>query len=142
MRVIIAQCTGQKRDGNHAARLLYDESNYFVCQRRYAEEKADKWFIQSAEYGLVSPDENIPSYDTHAKEIDRTEWASDIAADIDSQVHDHATIEVLGGKLYADPLTPELEALGYEVVEPLRGFGIGKRMSELNDRAETLRADD
>jgi hypothetical protein len=43
----------------------------------------------------------------------------------------HAIIELLGGAAYADPLTPELEARGFEVVEPLRGLSIGERMAEL-----------
>lgn len=129
--VVIVQCTGDKRDGTHPARLLYDESRYFRRQRAYAE-TADAWFIQSAKYGLVHPDTKIESYDKHAKDIeDPDTWAAEIAEDLNSQIPNDARVDVLGGKLYADPLTPELEARGYEVHEPLRGQGIAIREQSL-----------
>jgi len=131
-RVVIAQCTGSKRDGEHAARDLYDESDYFRKQRAYAEAVADEWFIQSALYGLLRPDEVVESYDRHAKDIDDAEaWATEIAAELAVAVPSDAVVELLGGRRYADPLTPELEARAFEVHEPLRGKPIGKRMRTL-----------
>lgn len=137
-RVIIAQCTGSKRDGKHAARDLYDESLYFQRQREYAEAVADEWFIQSALYGLLHPDDVVESYDRHAKDVDDAEaWATGIADDLADAVPDSAVVEVLGGKRYTDPLTPELEARGFEVHEPLRGQRIGKRRQSLAKMANT-----
>ena len=133
-RIVVAQCTGSKRDGTHAARDLYDESAYFRKQRAYAE-TADKWFIQSAKYGLLEPDESVESYDTHAKELEDPEaWAEAIANHLDSEVGKPAVVELLGGKRYADPLTPALEARGFDVVEPFRGLGIGERMAALDTK--------
>lgn len=135
-RVVIAQCTGSKRDGEHAARHLYDESDYFRKQRAYAEAVADEWFIQSALYGLLRPDEVVESYDRHAKDVDDAEaWATEIADHLAAAVPSDAVVEVLGGKRYADPLTPELEARGFEVHEPLRGQRIGKRRQSLETMA-------
>ena len=137
-RVVIAQCTGLKRDGKHAARDLYDESDYFRKQRDYAEAVADEWFIQSALYGLLHPDDVVESYDRHAKDVDDAEaWASEIADDLATAVPDNAVVEVLGGKRYADPLTPELEERGFEVHEPLRGQRIGKRRQSLAKMTNT-----
>ena len=137
-RVVIAQCTGSKRDGKHAARDLYDESDYFRKQRDYAEAVADEWFVQSALYGLLHPDDVVDSYNQHAKDVDDAEeWATEIADDLAAAVPDTAVVEVLGGKSYADPLTPELEARGFEVHEPLRGQRIGKRRKSLKEMANT-----
>ena len=137
-RVVIAQCTGSKRDGEHAARDLYDESDYFRKQRDYAEAVADEWFIQSALYGLLHPDDVVDSYDRHAKDVDDAEaWASEIADDLATAVPENAVVEVLGGKCYADPLTPELEKRGFEVHEPLRGQRIGKRRQSLANMTNT-----
>ncbi len=134
--VVLVQCTNQKRDGCHEARELYYKSTYFRKQRAYAETVADEWFVQSAEYGLVHPKETIESYDTHAKDIDDTEaWANEIADNLKTRVPAAATVEILGGRRYADPLTPALEARGFDVIEPLRGLGIGVRMSKLDDMA-------
>ena len=137
-RVIIAQCTDSKREGTHAARDLYDESLYFQRQREYAEAVADEWFIQSALYGLLHPDDVVDSYNKHAKDVDdATAWAAEIAEDLAGAIPDTAVVEVLGGKRYADPLTPELEARSFEVHEPLRGQRIGTRRKSLKEMANT-----
>ena len=131
-RVVLVQCTGTKRDEPAPARDLYDESSYFRSQRAYAEAVADAWFIQSAEHGLVDPETVLEPYNTHAKDLDDPDaWAVDIAEDLAGRVHTTASVEVLGGHDYADPLTPELEVLGFDVVEPLRGQRIGERKSSL-----------
>jgi hypothetical protein len=133
IRIVLAQCTGSKRGGRHAARDLYDKSDYFRKQRDYAEAVADEWFIQSALYGLLRPDDVVASYDKHAKHVDDVEaWAAEIADNLAAAVPNDAVVEVLGGKRYANPLTPELERRGFEVHEPLRGQRIGKRRQSLS----------
>ena len=135
-RIVIAQCTDSKRDGKHAAHDLYDESDYFCKQRDYAKVAADEWFVQSAEYGLLHPDDVVASYNTHAKDLDDPDaWGEEIAADLASRVPADAVVEILGGARYADPLTPALERRGFEVVEPLRGQAIGKRKRSLMNMA-------
>jgi len=132
-RVVLVQCTSAKRDEPAPARDLYDESNYFVKQREYAEAVADRWFIQSAKHGLLEPDQLVEPYDKHAKNIDDPDmWGERIATTIEEKF-DEAIVEILGGKRYADPLTPALEKRGFDVIEPLRGQGIGTRMSSLMD---------
>lgn len=132
-RIIIAQCTNQKRDGEHCAGDLYDKSTLFRKQEAYADVAADRWFIQSAEYGLLQPTEVVESYDTHAKDLrDAEQWGADIASALTRYTTPPATVELLGGAAYADPLTPELELRGFDVIEPLRGLGIGERMAKLD----------
>jgi hypothetical protein len=135
-RIIIAQCTASKRDERARAGDIYDESDYFRKQREYARDRGDLWFIQSAKHGLLHPDQKIEPYNQHAKNIDDAEaWAESIADDLEEHAAPGAIIEILGGKDYADPLTPELERRGYEVHEPLRGQGIGTRKASLKDMA-------
>lgn len=147
-RVVLVQCTNSKYssseppiyNGVAPAKTLYSKSRYFRRQKAYAELYADKWYIQSAKYGLVEPDEEIESYDTHAKDIAQPDqWAREIAIELKQRVTPPATVEVLGGKHYANPLTPELEARGFDVVEPLRGLRIGERMAQLKYRIEEAR---
>lgn len=134
---VLVQCTKSKRDGEHPARDLYDPSDYFRKQREYAEAVADEWYIQSAKYGLLAPGEVVESYDAHASDLGAPEeWAASIADSLTERVTPPATVEILGGKAYADPLTPELEKRGYDVVEPLRGQGIGQRMGTLDGMAQ------
>lgn len=133
-RVVLVQCTSAKRDAKAPAGEIYDASDYFRKQRAYAKAAGNHWFIQSAKHGLLRPETVIEPYDMRPKEIADTEaWTIEIADRIDSWVGLPATIEVLGGKKYADPLTPELETRGYDVLEPLRGQAIGERKASLLD---------
>lgn len=131
-RVVLVQCTGQKRDEPAPARDLYDESDYFVKQRTYAESVADRWFIQSAKYGLVTPNQIIEPYDVRARDLaDASAWAEEVADGLTSHVGRDSTVEILGGRAYADPLIPHLERCGFDVIEPLDGLRIGERKARL-----------
>lgn len=133
-RIVIASCTKRKRDELSPARLLYSPSAYFRKQRAYAEAVGDEWWIQSAEHGLVHPDDEIGPYDTRADQLDDLDgWAKTIATELWARRSTEATIELLGGAAYTDPLTPHLEERGFEVHEPLRGLAIGKRMQKLDE---------
>jgi len=130
--IVIAQCTGSKLGVECEAQEMYTASPYFCKQRNYAENMADRWFIQSAKYGLLEPTDVITPYNTHAKDIDDPEaWAKDIAHNLHAQVPTGATVQLLGGKHYVNPLVPILERYGYIVETPLSGLGIGERMAEL-----------
>jgi hypothetical protein len=133
--VVLAQCTSEKRSGKWPAKKLYDESAYFRKQRNYAEQ-ADKWYIQSAKYGLVHPEWEIESYDVNARDLENPDnWAREIALDLDERIDDDAETKVLGGEAYSSPLVPHLEEMGYEVHTPLAGMKIGERLSALDNKA-------
>lgn len=135
-RIVLVQCTNTKLDQPCQARNLYAPSTYYRKQRAYAETVADQWYIQSAKYGLVDPDRLIEPYNRRAKDLnadERDQWATHIADDVRDAADGDAVVEILGGRRYADPLTPELEARGFDVIEPLRGLGIGERMSRLDE---------
>lgn len=135
-RVVLVQCTNEKRSGTHPAKDLYDESTYYRKQRRYAETNADQWYIQSAKYGLVHPEWEVESYDVSAGDLDDADgWAREIALNLDERIDDDAVVEILGGVDYSEPLVPHLEHLGYEVHTPLAGQKIGERMATLDEKA-------
>lgn len=134
--VVLAQCTSKKRRESCPAQYLYEESAYFRKQRAYAK-TADKWFIQSAKYGLVRPDEVIEPYDEHARDlVDPEKWAEQIARDLNAEVEVGATVKLLGGTAYTEPLVPFLERFGYDVHTPLQGQRIGERMATLDEMVQ------
>jgi len=131
--IVIAQCTGSKLGVECEAQEMYTASTYFCKQRDYAETVGDKWFIQSAKHGLLEPTEVIRPYNQHAKDIDDPEaWAKGIELALNQHTGVPATVQLLGGKHYVDPLKPVLERYGYIVETPLEGLGIGERMAELD----------
>jgi hypothetical protein len=81
----------------------------------------------SAKHGLVDPDTVLEPYDEFGLDEEQCER---IAWNLDERGYD--TVEVIAGKKYTNPLTPELESFGIEVIELCRGLGIGERMSQLD----------
>ena len=129
MRVTLIQCTNTKRSGTHKARDLYDESNYFCIMREWARSTENPWYILSAKHGLVEPLQRLTDYNERGLSVDQ---CKEIAKTLDNA----GVTEVLitAGKDYTDPLTPELERLGIDVIEVCRGMRIGERMRELKER--------
>lgn len=124
--MILIQCTKTKRDEPAKAKNLYDQSDYFCKMRAYAEATGEMWCILSAKHGLVEPDEIIEPYNSFG-------LSEQLAIEIADQVSQQAdSVEIIAGKKYTNPLTPELENRGVEVLERCRGLGIGERMSKLN----------
>ena len=129
-KAILIQCTKSKRDEPATASNLYDESTYYCKMREYADATGHPWFILSAKHGLLDPQTYIEPYD----EFGLTErQAETVAEELVDAGFD--TVEVIGGKKYTNPLTPELEAEGIEVIEKCRGLSIGKRMQRLGELA-------
>ena len=59
-RIAIVSCVKQKRASAAPARDLY-VSELFRGLRRFAEVRADAWYILAAEHGLLHPDEAVPA---------------------------------------------------------------------------------
>jgi len=127
-KAILIQCTKSKRDEAATASNLYDESTYYCKMRDYANTTGHPWFILSAKHGLLDPETQIEPYN----EFGLTErQAETIAEELADAGFD--TVEVIAGKKYTNPLTPELEAEGIEVIEKCRGLSIGERMQRLDE---------
>jgi hypothetical protein len=94
--------------------------------RRYAEATQDNWRILSGKHGLIHPETVIEPYDEFGLS---DEQAASIATTLANTGINH--VEVIAGKKYTNPLTPELEEHGIDVREVCRGMEIGNRISRL-----------
>ena len=128
--VVLVGCGDSKRNGKHAAKDLYD-SNYFDLKREYGETVGDSWYIVSAEYGLLAPNEVVETYDTHISEVDIRAWEEQVSGELpDLQ---GATVQVLAGEEYIQALDLTLDLYAENVEYPTRGLSIGKRMQWLKE---------
>ncbi|UBF23310.1 peroxide stress protein YaaA [Halorubrum tailed virus 29] len=127
----LISCTGTKRDHEAPARMLYDESAYFRKMRAWAESRGCEWFILSAKHGLLSPDEPVAPYDERGLS---EEQAEQIAFELDERAI--SRVYVCAGRDYLDTLTPALEAVSIDVVDPFAGMRIGERMNALTERTD------
>lgn len=128
---ILISCTAAKREHEAPARMLYDESAYFRKMRAWAESRVGEWFILSGKHGLVDPDEPIAPYDERGlSEAQAEETARALDERAISRVY------VCAGRDYLNTLTPALEAVWIDVIDPFAGMRIGERMNKLDELAD------
>ena len=131
--IVLVGCVKSKRGHAAPAKDLY-VSDLFRRERRYAETTAERWYILSAQLGLVAPDEVIEPYELHLAATStayRREWGIAVvrqllaaAGALEGQV-----VEVHAGAAYADAIRPHLLEAGACVVEPLAGLTLGQRLA-------------
>jgi uncharacterized HhH-GPD family protein len=133
-------CGRAKRDVPAPASDLYT-SRGFRLRAAYAEQESDQWFVLSAEYGLVRPDEWISPYDLNLADTSREyrgAWGQWVAARLVRLLGPlrGIRIQVVAPADYAAPIRSQLEQLGAEVVEPLRGLRQGEQLGWLASRVD------
>jgi hypothetical protein len=129
----LVSCCGQKLDSAAPAQRLYC-SQWFNKAKAYAVSKRRPWFILSARYGLVSPDQLIEPYNRRLDELkpaQRIAWARVIAHELFPQLGQFARVELLAGVDYRKHLVGELERRQVQVDVPMAGLGIGEQLQWL-----------
>jgi hypothetical protein len=140
MRVALVSCVKSKRNSPSAAKDLYT-SELFRRLRRYAEFTADRWFILSAEHGLLNPDQVIAPYERTLNNMlhrDRASWAERVKAQLATNLPRGADVIVLAGERYREDLVPYLEARGHTVDIPLKGLSFGRQLQRLAELTNEL----
>jgi hypothetical protein len=126
MNVGLVACCKKKLAESAEARSLYI-SPLFRKASRYCEAQYDAWFILSAKYGLVAPEQIIAPYDCRLLaqgEAARAAWGRTVLAQIQARGLVKATFYFHAGKAYRKPLASSLKCRF-----PLKGLGIGRQMA-------------
>jgi len=126
-------CTKAKRAVPCAARDLYI-SPLFRGLREYAESSADRWFILSAKYGILGPEEIVEPYDRTLNKMSKAErlaWWSDVKRDLIRIVPERSQVMLLAGSRYRENIEPFLRRLNCEVEIPLEGLTLGRQLAWL-----------
>lgn len=130
--VVLVGCVKSKLFHAAPARDLYI-SPLFRKERAYAEAAGERWFILSAEHGLVAPDEVLQPYELRLSTTPasyREEWGVNVV----QQLQDVAgplrgkTIEAHAGSAYIDPIRSGVMQAGAHLIEPLAGLTLGQRL--------------
>lgn len=106
----------------------------FRKSRSYAERSGLPWFILSAEYGLLAPDQLVAPYDRYLPDMTagyRAAWGLRTVERL-SLLHGplHGrVIEAHAGAAYINAITPHLTRQGAELVDQLQGLGQGERQA-------------
>lgn len=134
--IILVACAGRKQQVLSPAKDLYT-STLFKASRRYAERCGDVWYILSARYGLVHPDQVLEPYNSSLAEMPRaarTDWSQRVFEALRATVLSGTRDQVvfLAGRHYRAHLEGLLRAFGYRVAVPMQGLGIGQQIQWLN----------
>ncbi len=137
--VLLVSCVKEKRSDPAPARDLYI-SPLFRKSRAHAERDGRRWFILSAEHGLVAPDEWLAPYERYLPGTSpgyRTAWGEWVAARLELLVGplDRVTVEVHASEAYVAPIREPLARRGATLETPLAGLPLGNRLSWYDQRA-------
>jgi len=137
--VVLVACAKTKLSVPAPARDLYISSN-FRKSRSYAESTGVPWFILSAEYGLLTPDQLIAPYDRYLPDMPdsyRAAWGlwtverlALLAGPLAGRM-----VEVHAGVAYVDAIAPPLAAKRARLVDRLKGLRQGERQSWYGTKA-------
>ena len=126
-------CVARKLPRSAPAKDLYD-SDFFRKARGLVEAQGWPWFILSAKYGLVHPEEEIAPYEKTLNKmriVERRDWAGNVLAALEPHLTGVRSIVFLAGMNYREFLAPELRARGIDVHVPMQGMRIGKQLQWL-----------
>lgn len=140
--VFIIACCYKKLDKKAEAKDLYI-SNLFKASRSLAESyPVSEWWIVSAKYGLVHPNQVIEPYDlglgSMAKK-DRERWGAYVRRDIVRRVKNPGKIVLLCGEDYTRHIIDGAKVLTKKVYVPLKGLALGEQVKWLTSKAESNR---
>ena len=138
--IYLVSCVSQKQDQASPARDLY-VSDWFHKARRYAEESGCPWFILSAEYGLVAPDQVVAPYQRTLNRMavaERRAWANRVDRQLTEAVPELAAVVFLAGERYREFLAEHLAKRSVAVSVPMEGLQIGKQKRWLLQHSSQL----
>ena len=103
------------------------------------------WFILSAKYGLVSPNEVIAPYEetlNYFSREDRRAWSMRVFRVLEKKCPPPRTLIFLAGKKYREDIVALSLKVGYRCETPMEGLGIGIQLRWLSRQQLALRTDD
>jgi hypothetical protein len=147
IRVALVGC-GKTKVAHPAPACQLYVGNLFTATRRYVEAQRlggcfDAWYILSARYGLVHPDQVIEPYEAtmDGKTVDQlAAWVNKVdgAFRCGSPGYGKWTMKggrlavyILAGAAYADPLADAWHGLSWKIDTPLAGLQMGQRLAWL-----------
>lgn len=136
--LVLISCVKRKRRQPCAAKDMY-ASALFDRERAYAEASGIPWFILSAEYGLIAPDEWVSPYERYLPDTPaayQSAWGIWVGARLELLQGPLAgrVVEVHAGSAYIAALREQLEGRGAVVLDPLKGLSMGARLAWYGER--------
>ena len=129
----LVSCVKTKQCYPAPARDLYT-SNWFVKARTCVERSGRSWYILSAKYGLVEPNEQIEPYEKTLNDMgadDRRAWARGVIETLEPHLIGVKSVVFLAGRNYRECLVLALHRRGIAVSVPMEGLGFYEQLAWL-----------
>jgi len=143
--ICLVACTSKKALYPSAAKDLY-RSPLFDGGRFYAEARGQSWYVLSAKYGLLTPEQKVDPYDESLhgmSELERENWAQRVYEQLSKVIPKKANIVFLAGDKYRHYLQQYFKIDGRKTIAPLSELGIGRQVAWLQKFAtEFVRVQD
>ena len=136
--IVFVSCVKTKAPEPRSARALYT-SSLFTFASKYAETLSLHWYVLSAKYGVVHPDEVIAPYEKTLNKMpaaERKAWAADVLETLSNIVAPGDELVFLAGTRYREGLIPTLLSWGCKVSIPMEGLSFGRQLSWLKKQIE------
>lgn len=98
---------------------------------------ADEWYILSAKYGLVAPDEVIEPYCQTLNDMpaaERRAWAVRVWDELKEKLKPGDNVGILAGEKYRENLIKPIQDMDCNVEIPMQGLGFGQQKGWLKQR--------
>ncbi|MGY1640860.1 DUF6884 domain-containing protein [Geodermatophilus sp. SYSU D00703] len=130
--VVLVGCSDSKAPSARPAERLFTGAA-FVKGRAHALATGRPWYVLSARWGLLAPDDVVAPYDVYLADRPtqyRTAWGAWVVAQL-AERHGlrGAAVEVHAGEAYCLPLAGPLAAAGATLHQPLAGLRQGERLA-------------
>lgn len=131
--LVLLGCVKTKKTGRHRAKDLYD-STLFIGRRAHAEATGRPWYILSAKYGLVGPDQEIDGYELALTDLStqqRRSWSAEVLTHLQRLVGKLTGkyVEIHAGAEYRESgLVTGLREGGAVVNVPLEHLTLGQQL--------------
>ena len=142
-RIAIVGCSKNKAPCSLAqAQVMYesDLTGLFHYSMEYAKRFCDGWYILSALYGVLRPEDWIERYDLSVRDLRgslRTDWVKRCQPMLRRiEQEEPTTFVVLAGGDYLPAVLGNQKEWRQNVETPLAGLGIGERIAWLKKRVE------
>lgn len=133
-RIALVSCVKTKAERACQAEDLYT-SAWFKKARSLIERNGLKWFILSAEHGLVDPKTVIAPYEKSLNRMgiaERNAWGERVIEQLATSLPEADEIVVLAGQRYRDGLLSYLEGRFPKVSIPMEGLTSGRQLNWLS----------
>lgn len=127
--VFLVSCVKSKQDHATPAKEMYI-SNLFRSARGFVQSRKCNWFILSAKYGLLQPDQVIEPYELTLKGMpiaERRNWANRVIKTAEKGIVDPSRIVFLAGQQYREFLLPYYQSIGVETCAPMARLSLGNQ---------------